>query len=70
MPFSDGCRLIDHAVEAEHEDRLFLRWVVLYQMQMTFENFKQAAGDRGTERQPEDRRTAEEILGTVREILG
>lgn len=67
MPFSDGWELIEYALDAENEDRLFLRWAVMYQTQMGFAEFKGAL-DAGKE--PEDSRSAEEILDSVRKIIG
>ena len=67
MPFSDGCELIEYALDAENEDRLFLRWAVMYQSQMGFAEFKEVLG---AGKEPEDNRTAEEILDSVRKIIG
>ena len=44
MPFSDGYELIRYALDADVEDRLFLRWSIWYQSQMGFEEFKSSVG--------------------------
>lgn len=67
MPFSDGCWLLAYAQDAENDDRLYLRWAAAYQERMGFEEFK---GRLGTGDAPEDGRTAEEILDSVRGIIG
>ncbi len=67
MPFFDGYELIRYALDAEYEDRIYLRWAVMYQSRMGFEEFKDMMGSR---REAEDTRTEEEILKSVREIIG
>ncbi len=67
MPFSDGCELIGYALDAEEEDRVFLRWAVMYQKDMDFDEFRHRLG--GAD-ENEELRTAGEILRSVREIIG
>lgn len=72
MPFFDGYELISYALDAEMEEKLFLRWVAGYQFAMEFKEFKMHAG--GETGMPNvakaDNRTAGEILDTVKEIIG
>ena len=67
MPFLDGWEMICFVQEAECEDRLFLRWGVMYQNVVGFDEFKgMIAGAVETR----DNRSAEEILKAVRGIIG
>lgn len=68
MPFLDGHELISYALDAEREERLFLRWAMGYQFAMEFEEFKGILGGNG--QQVTDGRTAAEILSEVRDITG
>ena len=68
MPFLDGHELISYALDAEYEERIFLRWAIGYQFVMEFEEFKKNLGE--NRRQIADNRTAAEILAGVREITG
>lgn len=71
MPFYDGYELIRYAMDADAEDRLFLRWSIWYQSQMGFAEFKSTVGgSRYQEQRTADTRTAEEILKDVKAILG
>ena len=71
MPFLDGCELIWYALDADIEDRLFLRWSIWYQSQMGFAEFKSSVGTPQYQTQGEDdTRTAEEILRDVKAIIG
>ncbi len=67
MPFSDGCELIEYALDAEEEDKQFLRWAIMYQADMDFEEFRQKIGCRGREETPQ---TAADILKSVKGIIG
>lgn len=67
MPFFDGYELIKYAMDAEVEEKLFLRWAIGYQYSLSFEEFKRKAG---AVEEIEDNRTAEEILDMVRDIIG
>ncbi len=67
MPFSDGCELIDHAQDADYDDRLFLRWAVMYQHGMSFGEFK---NELKGGMQVKDDKSAEEILDKVKGIIG
>lgn len=67
MPFLDGNELISYALDAEYEERIFLRWAIGYQFVMEFEEFK---GNLGASRQVVDNRTAAEILAEVKDITG
>lgn len=67
MPFLDGYEIISYALDAEHEERIFLRWAIGYQFVMEFEEFKRnLVGNRPTA----DNRTAAEILVGVKNIIG
>ena len=71
MPFYDGYELIRYAMDADAEDRLFLRWYIWYQSQIGFAEFKSTVvGSRFQEQRTADTRTAEEILKDVKAILG
>lgn len=72
MPFFDGYELISYALDAELEEKLFLRWVAGYQFAMEFKEFKaQAGGYAGMRNMAKtDNRTAGEILDTVKDIIG
>lgn len=54
-------------MDAENEDRLFLRWAVMYQAQMSFEEFKR---ELGSGEETADDKSAEEILAKVKGIIG
>jgi len=69
MPFFDGFELIQYALEAEEEDKYFLRWAVMYQGEMDFEEFKRKIKE-VNENASGDNRSAKEILETVRKIIG
>lgn len=70
MPFADGCELVCHASDAEEEDRLFLRWAVMYQSSMGFEEFKsELLPDQGAPG-GRDGKSAAEILKDVKGIIG
>lgn len=68
MPFEEGYEMMQYALDAEREDKLFVRWINGYQQAMGFEEFKNQLG--ANSRQVKDNRTAEEILEIVREIIG
>lgn len=72
MPFFDGYELIRYALDAELEEKLFLRWAVGYQFAMDFKEFKVQAGGHGGMYNvtKTDNRTAGEILDTVKDIIG
>ena len=67
MPFLDGYELAMCAQDAENEERLYTRWVVGYQKEMSFLEFKQKTGG---DNQPEDGEQTVEILSKVKEIIG
>lgn len=69
MPFSDGWAMVSYARDAEDEDRLYLRWAVMYQGHISFEEFK-ARLSSGSRDGLEDGRSGDEILEIVREIIG
>lgn len=68
MPFEEGYEMMQYALNAENEDKLFVRWINGYQQIMGFEEFKNQIGVNS--RQERDTRTAEDILDTVRGIIG
>lgn len=72
MPFFDGYELISYALDAELEEKLFLRWVAGYQFVMEFKEFKAQAGCNAGMGgvMKTDNRTAGEILDTVKDIIG
>lgn len=64
-PFLDGFELIEYALDAEKEDRLFLRWAIGYQSYMSFEDFKSELKESKS-----DTRSEDEILKIVKDIIG
>ena len=53
------------------EEKLFLRWVVSYQTQMTFDEFKKKTNANFENKQMiNDDRSEEEIFAFVKDILG
>ncbi len=70
MPFADGCELICHASNAEEEDRLFLRWAIMYQASIGFEEFKAELLPEHGVHGDGDGRSAAEILKGVKGIIG
>ena len=68
MPFEEGIEILSTAQRMNVEEKLFMRWVVSYQTSMTFEDFKSKT--QTTQQQIDDDRTEEEILKTVRAIIG
>lgn len=67
MPFFEGYELLKYALDAEKEDRIFMRWVVGHQFSMDFNEFKRNLSNTQA---VDDNRTAEEILDTVKDIIG
>lgn len=67
MPFLDGSEMIEYAQDAELEEKLYMRWVIGYQMCMGFEEFKRNIGNT---HETKDNRSASEILEKVRDITG
>lgn len=63
--FVYGFELIGYAQEQEIEDKMFLRWVVAYQNQMTFIDFKNQLKQQSIT----DSRTSDEILSEVDSIM-
>jgi len=70
MPFEEGLDMIVTAHRATVEEKLFMRWVVSYQTQMTFDEFKQRTHTKFEDKQVKDDKSEEEIFAFVREILG
>lgn len=68
MPFFDGFELIEHALNEEIEDKIYLRWVIAYQHVMGYDEFKEQLGFNNS--QVRDNRTASEILVSVKKIIG
>lgn len=66
MPFLNGCKLVRYALDAENEERLYVRWVAGYQKEMNFMEFKQKLGGDHAE----DGLQVEEILRKVKGIIG
>ena len=67
MPFFEGYELLKYALDAETDEKLFMRWVIGYQFDMGFDEFK---AEVTTVKTVDDDRTAEEILNAVKEIIG
>ena len=67
MPFFEGYELLKYALDAETDEKLFMRWVIGYQFDMGFDEFK---AEVTTVKTVDDDRTAEEILNSVKEIIG
>ena len=68
MPFFDGFELVEHALNEEIDDKMYLRWAIAYQHVMGYDEFKEQIG--ANNRQARDNRTAAEILESVKEIIG
>lgn len=68
MPFEEGIDMMVTAQRMTVEEKLFMRWVVSYQTQMTFDDFKKKT--KMSQEHIDDDRTEEEILKAVRTILG
>lgn len=62
MPLNDGVALIDFGFEKDEEDKLFQRWIVGSQYEMSFEEFKRKLA------QPVFKPT-QEVLDDVAKIL-
>lgn len=58
----EACQFIEYLMEKEFDDKLFFRWVVGYQQEMPYEDFKMALT-------PTKVRTEEEILDDVFGII-
>lgn len=67
MPFLDGYEIINYALDAEYEEKIFWRWAIGYQFVMGFEEFKR---NLDKNRPTTDNRTAAEILDEVKDIIG
>ena len=67
MPFLDGYEIINYALDAEYEERIFWRWAIGYQFVMEFEEFKRNLGEN---KPVTDNRTVAEILDGVKDIIG
>lgn len=67
MPFLDGYEMINYALDAEYEERIFLRWAIGYQFVMGFEEFKRNLDEN---KPVTDNRTTAEILVGVKDIIG
>lgn len=70
MPFLDGYELVRYAMDADVEDRLYLRWSICYQSQMGFEEFKANVWPQYQGQTEAGGQTAEEILKGVKDIIG
>lgn len=68
MPFEEGLEILSTAQRVNVEEKLFIRWVVSYQTIMTFEDFKDKTHT--SQQQVDDDRTEEEILKSVKAIIG
>ncbi len=68
MPFFDGYELIQFALDEEVEEKLYIRWAIGYQHVMGFDEFKRQVDF--SRKAAVDNRSAEEILDSVREIIG
>lgn len=70
MPFTDGYELIRYAMDADVEDRLYLRWSIWYQSQMGFEEFKSDIWPQHQGQAEAGGQTAEDILKGIKGIIG
>ena len=71
MPFEEGLEMMVTAQREAVEEKLFLRWVVSYQTQMTFDEFKKKTNANFENKQMiNDDRSEEEIFAFVKDILG
>lgn len=68
MDFHKGILFFYKAQEKVNDDKMYLRWVSGgYDQQVPFNEFKNELMKAGAK--PEDNRTAEDILDTVRKII-
>lgn len=68
LPFEEGIEILVTAQRANNEEKLFMRWVISYQTTMTYEEFKRKLNI--SHKEQEDYKTEEEILESVKHILG
>ena len=47
MPFEEGNDLIKFALNEEDDEKMFFRWAIAYQSQMSFDDFKNCIIDVG-----------------------
>lgn len=62
LEVAEFCDLIDYAADQETEDRLFLRWAIAGQTQVSFDDFKQAL-------QPPKFRNERELMEDIERIM-
>lgn len=62
VPIEDAIEIMDFAVAQNNEDKLFQRWIVQSQFEMSFDEFKQAV-------MPAVNKSDEEVLKDVFSII-
>ena len=65
MPFEEGNDLIKFALNEEDDEKMFFRWAIAYQSQMSFDDFKNCIRAKSID----DNRNSEDILKTVEQIM-
>jgi len=68
LDFEDGIEQINKAEEKSNEDKLFLRWVIGYQVNLSFNDFKGKIKE-NTNVSNNKNECKEEILANVRNIF-
>ena len=67
MSFEEGMEILQYAMDADVEDKLYLRWINGYQSSMGFDEFKSKLTVKNAV--SNDNRTAEEILDHVEKMM-
>lgn len=66
MPYAEGLRLLEYARDQEDELKIYARWVVGYQQQIAYDEFKNNLRQKAT---ANDTRSADEILQEVQKLM-
>lgn len=66
LDLETGIELIKKAYEQRNEDMLMQRWIMHYQAEMSFDEFKARLG---VAKEAKNNKTEEEILKEVKEII-
>lgn len=69
MDFESGMEVIKSARNRINEDRLYQRWILGYQMVMSFTEFKRTLGEDVLNNFIRDNRNVKDILIEVKEIM-
>ena len=65
LPFDEGDEIIQFAIKEEEKDKMFFRWAVGYQSQMSFADFENQIKKKIID----DGRSAEDILNEVEKMM-